>query len=193
MASWVHIVRRWASELRIILLGKKHTSVLITPSNDSGKITVPASPSEPRIHLTVEEVQWQEDLVFCTIFSASIKKKREDDQYSELNRAEDCLQQQRNRKKHKKISLEKRVKEVEWQKDLILHKILCFEKEKGMTTINRIVYINKETSKQQKISLDTPYYCGGWLQGLQIRVVDNLWEVIHACRKKKWYVGHKSF
>ena len=39
--------------------GKKHTSVLITPSNDSGKITVPGSPSEPRIHLTVKEVEWQ--------------------------------------------------------------------------------------------------------------------------------------
>ena len=112
-------------ELRIILLEKKHTSVLITPSNDSGKITVPGSPSEPRIHLTVKEVEWQ-DICCCTKFSASRKKR-------------------------------------------------------GMTTINtqnstgrRIVYINKETSTHKKISLYTPYYCGGWLQGFQVRVVDNL-------------------
>ena len=84
--------------------GKKHTSVLITPSNDSGKITVPGSPSEPRIHLTVKEVEWQKDLILYKILCFKKENRGNDDQYSELNRAEDCLHQQRNIKTTKNLT-----------------------------------------------------------------------------------------
>ena len=85
--------------------------------------------------------------------------------------------------------------------DVCCTKFSASRNKRGVTTINtqnstgrRIVYINKETSKHQnQISLDTPHYCGGWLQRFQVRVVDNLGEIIYTCTKKKLYVGHKSF